>query len=88
MSRSDDRVHPPTNGHRPPLSDPDAATEPDDATELGDPTDLGAGRPSIHVAPSASRPLPTVSTGQLAAGFGILVALALLAGSIAACGTL
>jgi hypothetical protein len=72
MSRSDDRVHPPTNGHRPPLSDPD------DATGLDDPTDLGAGRPTIHVAPPASRPLPTVSTGQLAAGFGILVALALL----------
>ena len=76
MSPSDDRVDVPTNGHRPPLAD--ASTGPADTTELEDATDLGAGRPTIHVAPASGPSLPTVSTGQLAAGFGVLVALALL----------
>jgi hypothetical protein len=78
MSPSGDRVGVPTNGHRPRLDDPAAALGLGGMTDVEDATDLGAGRPTIHVSPATGPALPTVSTGQLAAGFGILVAVALL----------
>jgi hypothetical protein len=78
MSPSGDRVAVPTNGHRPPLDDPAAASGLGDTSDVEDATDLGAGRPTIHVAPASGPSLPTVSTGQLAAGFGVLVAVVLL----------
>jgi hypothetical protein len=81
VSPSGDRVGVPTNGHRPRLDDPAAALGLgglEGTTDVEDATDLGAGRPTIHVSSATGPSLPTVSTGQLAAGFGILVAVALL----------
>jgi hypothetical protein len=78
MSPSGDRVGVPTNGHRPRLDDPAAALGLGGMTDVEDASDLGAGRPTIHVAPASGPSLQTVSTGQLAAGFGVLVAVVLL----------
>ena len=64
MNPSADRVAVPTNGHRPALSD--------DALDT---------MPADDVADSAAPPaaaVPSVSPGQVIAGFGILAALALL----------
>jgi hypothetical protein len=75
MSPSGDRVAVPTNGHRPPLSDPDVEGD------LSDATDLGAGEPELEsIGPSrigvAITP-PAVSPGQLAAGAGVIAGLIL-----------
>jgi hypothetical protein len=64
VNPSTDRVAVPTNGHRPALND-DAP----DAPPPDDPADTGA-RPASAV--------PSVSPGQVIAGFGILAALILL----------
>ena len=76
MSPSGDKVAVPTNGHRPPLTDPEADAD------LAEATDLGDGTPNLE-SPGPGRPLvvaiPPVSAGQLAAGLGVVAALILLA---------
>ena len=67
MSPPDDRVAVPTNGHHPAMSDHDEATERAAATPPTVTSDRG---------PRAI--VPAVSPGQLAAGFGIIVAVILL----------
>ena len=75
MSPSGDKVAVPTNGHRPPLTDPEADAD------LAETTDLGAGDPNLEsvgpVRPLAAS-IPPVSSGQLAAGLGIVAALIVL----------
>jgi hypothetical protein len=76
MSPSGDRIAVPTNGHRPPLSDPEVEGD------LAGATDLGSGEPALEpIGPSrisvALTP-PPVSPGQLAAGLGIVAGLILL----------
>jgi hypothetical protein len=71
MSRPDDRVAIPTNGHRPALPDADGDVD------LADTTDLGGGRPNPG-SPSGRAALPPVTPGQVAVGFGIIAALIVL----------
>ena len=63
MSPSKDRVAAPTNGHRP------AMTHPEVDTHLVESTEVARGEPASAV--------PSVSPVQLAAGFGIVVAVIL-----------
>ena len=74
MSPSGDRLAVPTNGHRPPLSDPDVEGDLADATHVGgaDPGLESTGPSRIGVAITA----PAVSPGQLA-GLGIVAGLIL-----------
>jgi hypothetical protein len=76
MSPSGDRVAVPTNGHRPPLSDPEVEGDLAGATDLDadDPAVESTGPSRIGVALSP----PPVSPGQLAAGLGIVAGLILL----------
>ena len=78
MSPSGDRVAVPTNGHHPALSEHEidaVGADPDvDATAATDP---GAGPPAVEDR-GARSPVPVVTPGQLAAGFGIIAALILL----------
>ena len=75
MSPSGDRVAVPTNGHRPPLTDPEADAD------LAEATDLGDGAPNLEapvpVGPWSwpSRPCQPVSSRP---GSGIVAALILL----------
>ena len=71
MSRHDDRVTVPTNGHHPALPDADADLD------LAETSDLGGGMPSLAF-PGTRPPLPTVTPGQVAVGFGIIAALIVL----------
>jgi hypothetical protein len=71
MSRPDDRVAVPTNGHHPALPDGDADLD------LAESSDLGGGTPSLAL-PGGRPPLPTVTPGQVAVGFGIIAALIVL----------
>jgi hypothetical protein len=70
MNRPDDRVAIPTNGHRAKLSE-------DEDIDLADTSDLGSGRPSLAF-PGGRAPMPPVTPGQVAVGFGIVAALILL----------
>jgi hypothetical protein len=71
VSRPEDRVTVPTNGHRPALSDADREVD------LAETTDLGRGSPSL-VLPTLRPTVPAVSPAQAAVGFGIIAALILL----------
>jgi hypothetical protein len=71
LNRPEDRVAVPTNGHRPALSEGDAALD------LADASDLGGGTPSFSM-PTVRPTIPTVSPTQAAVGFGIVAALILL----------
>lgn len=76
-----DRVAVPTNGHRPALTD-DALDAPHHAGS-GSPEQSGQTADASDAArtpdPAASSPsLPTMTSGQVIAGFGLLAALALL----------
>ena len=71
MSRPDDRVTVPTNGHHPALPDGDADLD------VAENSDLGGGTPSLAF-PDTRPPLPTVTPGQVAVGFGIIAALIVL----------
>jgi hypothetical protein len=71
MTRPEDRVALPTNGHQPALRDGDIDAD------LADATDLGRGTPSMTV-PLLRPPIPTVTPTQAAVGFGIIAALILL----------
>lgn len=66
MSPPDDRVAVPTNGHRTAMTD-HPGTERETATP-----------PTVTVDRGPRATVPAVSPGQLAAGFGIIVALILL----------
>ena len=76
-----DRVAVPTNGHRPALTDDpldaphhDGSGSPDQPGQTAEAS--AAARTPDPAAPSAS--LPTMTSGQVIAGFGLLAALALL----------
>jgi hypothetical protein len=76
-----DRVAVPTNGHRPALTDDaldaphhDGSGSPDQPGQKAEASD--AAPASDPAASSAS--LPTMTSGQVIAGFGLLAALALL----------
>jgi hypothetical protein len=71
MSRPEDHVAVPTNGHRKALPDGDADLD------LAETSDLGGGTPSLAF-PGTRPPLPTVTPGQVAVGFGIIAALIVL----------
>jgi hypothetical protein len=71
MSKREDRVAVPTNGHRPALGDGDPAAD------LADTSDLGSGMPSFSI-PTLRPTVPPVSPAQAAVGFGIIAALILL----------
>ena len=75
MSPSGDRVAVPTNGHHPPLSE--HPTDPVGADPDVAATDPGAGPPAVEDR-GARSPVPVITPGQLAAGFGIIAALILL----------
>jgi hypothetical protein len=73
---SGDRLAVPTNGHRPALHD-DALDSPHhDASGSKDrPAESGPGEPA---AAATSTPMPAITPGQVIAGAGVLVAVALL----------
>jgi hypothetical protein len=71
MTRPEDQVAVPTNGHRPHLDDDAAVADPDAST------DLGAGSPSFGI-PSLRPVVPNITSTQAAVGFGIVAALILL----------
>ena len=83
MSRPDDRVAVPTNGHQPTQStDPDGiiagspATDPPRSARSAAEVDA---RPALPTQVVDRRAASTVTPGQLAAGFGIIAALIVLA---------
>jgi hypothetical protein len=76
MSPSSDRVAVPTNGHRPPLTDPEVDTHLAESTDFG-----GEGAESSSRGPSkigVAVSAPAVSPGQLAVGLGIVAGVILL----------
>ena len=76
MSPSGDQVAVPTNGHRPPLTDPEVDTHLAEATEIDDEPEWlepAASRIGVAVSP------PSVSPGKLAVGLGMVAGIILIA---------
>ena len=81
-----DRVAVPTNGHRPALTDDaldaphhDGSGSPDQPGQTAEASSGEGSAPAQAADPAApSASLPTMTSGQVIAGFGLLAALALL----------